>query len=156
MATVYIGLGSNIGKREEYLRRAILKIKEKTGAELISESTVMETEAVDFEDQPDFLNMIIKVRTDLAPRRLLDLLLEIENEIGRIRRFPKGPREIDLDILLYDDLIMNEPVLTIPHPGILNRDFIMQHLLELDPEIIEPVSQKKFSEVFDHDSDKKH
>jgi len=156
MATVYIGIGSNLGNREEYLRGAVLEIADIPGVELIAESTVMETKAVDFEEQPDFLNMIIKVRTNLDPHMLLKQLLAIENKIGRVRRFPKGPREIDLDILLYDDIIMDESDLKIPHPEIFNREFIITHLLELDPGLIEPVSQKKYSEVSSHDCNKKY
>jgi 2-amino-4-hydroxy-6-hydroxymethyldihydropteridine diphosphokinase len=156
MAIVYIGLGSNVGNREEYLHRAVSEIINRSGAELIAESSILETKAVDFMNQPDFLNMIIKINTAVEPLRLLEMLLEIEKNLGRIRRFPKGPREIDLDILLYDNMIMNEPSLKIPHPEILNRDFIQYHLLELDSDLIEPLSQKKYSEVFSHDSYKKH
>lgn len=156
MAVVYIGLGSNMGDRQYYLQRGVREIVVKTGAELIAESTVLETTAVDYEDQPDFLNMIIKIKTDLVPLRLLEILLQIENEMGRIRRFPKGPREIDLDILLYDDMVMKDSVLEIPHHGILYRDFIMHHLVELDPDLKDPVAQKKYSEVLLHDSNKKH
>lgn len=156
MAVVYIGLGSNMGNRLDYMRRAVREIAVRTGAEIIAETTVMETAAVDFENQPDFLNMIVKIKTDLAPLGLLEILQQIENDLGRIRRFPKGPREIDLDILLYDDLIIKDPVLDIPHPGILFRNFIMRHLLELDPDLADPASQKKYSEVLNHDSNKKY
>jgi len=147
MSIVYIGLGSNIGNRNEYLRRAISNILEKTGAVLIAESSIKETEAVDFEDQPDFLNQIIKIKTDITPLILLDLLKEIEKKMGRIYRFSKGPREIDLDILLYDDIIISEGILIIPHPEILKRDFILEHLIELDSDLIDPVSKRKYSEV---------
>ncbi len=148
MAVVYIGLGSNIGNRAEYLRSASANIINKCGASLIAESSVRETKAVDFTDQPDFLNQIIKIKTDLAPQVLLDRLKEIETEMGRIYRFSKGPREIDIDILLYNDLIISGSMLNIPHPEILKRDFIMEHLVELDPELTDPVSKKKYSEVF--------
>jgi 2-amino-4-hydroxy-6-hydroxymethyldihydropteridine diphosphokinase len=150
MAIVYIGLGSNIGDRAEYLRSAAEWILKKCGASLIAESSIKETKAVDFEDQPDFLNQIIKIKTELDPVILLNLLKEIEVEMGRIYRFSKGPREIDIDILLYNDLIMDESILKIPHPEIFKRDFILEHLAELDPELTDPVSKKKYSEVLYH------
>ena len=150
MAVVYIGLGSNMGDRAEYLRNAAELILEKCGAILMGESSIKETKAVDFEDQPDFLNQIIKIKTDLEPVVLLHHLKEIEVEMGRIYRFSKGPREIDIDILLYNDLVLNENILKIPHPEILRRDFILEHLAELDPELTDPVSKKKYSEVLYH------
>ncbi len=150
MALVYIGLGSNIGNRHEYLRGAASEIQSRTGASLIAESSVKETKAVDFDDQPDFLNQIIKIQTDLKPLDLLKLLKEIEADMGRVYRFSKGPREIDLDILLYDDLIIDESILKVPHPEILKRDFVLEHLIEIDPELSDPVSKKKYSEVLSH------
>lgn len=147
MPVVYIGLGSNIGDRDQYLRAAVENIINKCGALLLAESSVKETKAVDFEDQPDFLNQIIKIRTDLNPPELLCKLKEIEVTMGRIYRFSKGPREIDLDILLYDDIVIEESNLRIPHPGIMKRIFILEHLMELDSDLIDPVSGKKYSEV---------
>jgi len=152
MAVVYIGLGSNIGDRYGYLLKGKMEILEKCGALLAAESSIKETKAVDFEDQPDFLNQVIKVQTDLNPADLLKILKEIEKDMGRIYRFSKGPREIDLDILLYDDIIISESNLKIPHPGILNRDFVLEHLIELDSELIDPLSKKKYSEVYYHGS----
>lgn len=150
MALVYIGLGSNMGNRKEYLRDAVTGIISRTGASLIAESSVKETKAVDFEDQPDFLNQIIKIQTELAPLNLLKVLKEIEADMGRVYRFSKGPREIDLDILLYDDLTIDESILNVPHPEILKRDFVLEHLIEIDPELTDPVSKKKYSEVLNH------
>jgi 2-amino-4-hydroxy-6-hydroxymethyldihydropteridine diphosphokinase len=150
MAIVYIGLGSNMGNRNEYLRTAAANIVEKCGAYLIACSSIKETKAVDFEDQPDFLNQVIKIRTDHDPLPLLKLLKKIEGDMGRVYRFSKGPREIDLDILLYDDIVVNESTLKVPHPEILNRDFVVEHLIELDPELVEPISKKKYSEVYYH------
>lgn len=152
MAIVYIGLGSNMGNRKEYLRNAVINILEQTGAALMAESSIKETKAVDFEDQPDFLNQIIKIQTEMEPRTLLKILKKIEEDMGRIYRFSKGPREIDLDILLYDDIIISESMLKIPHPQILKRDFILEHLIELDSDLIEPVSREKYSEVYNHGS----
>lgn len=150
MSIVYIGLGSNMGDRREYLSTAAVNILDRTGASLIAESSVKETKAVDFEDQPDFLNQIVKIQTDLKALDLLKLLKEIEADMGRVYRFSKGPREIDLDILLYDNLIINESILKVPHPEILKRDFVLEHLIEIDPELSDPVSKKKYSEVLNH------
>jgi len=150
MAIVYIGLGSNIADREEYLRSAVINIVDKCKASLIAESSIKETKAVDFKDQPDFLNQVIKIQTELSPLVLLNHLKEIEKEMGRVYRFSKGPREIDLDILLYDDFIIDESLLKVPHPEILKRDFVVEHLIELDSELVEPISKKKYSEVFYH------
>ncbi len=147
MAVVYIGLGSNVGDRRGYLRNGRANVLKRCGAVLAAESSVKETKAVDFENQPDFLNQVIKIVSDLGPYELLKELKQIEKDMGRIFRFSKGPREIDLDILLYDDIIIEGSGLTIPHPGILKRDFILEHLLELDPDLMEPVSKKKYSEV---------
>ena len=96
------------------------------------------------------MNQIIKIQTDLKPLDLLKLLKEIEADMGRVYRFSKGPREIDLDILLYDDLIIDESILKVPHPEILKRDFVLEHLIEIDPELSDPVSKKKYSEVLSH------
>ena len=147
MAVVYIGLGSNMGNRNENLKKAVDCILERSDSSLVAASSIKETKAVDFEDQPDFLNQVIKVRTELHPLELLSLLKVIESDLGRIYRFPKGPREIDLDILLYDDMIIEEEILKVPHPEILNRSFILEHLIELNSELADPVSKKKYSEV---------
>ncbi len=148
MSVVFIGLGSNVGSREGYLRTAVSLIVERCGAALLAESSVKETKAVDFTEQPDFLNQVVKVSTNLPPDELLKVLKNIESDIGRIHRFDKGPREIDLDILLYDDIIIEEDNLVVPHPGIMNRGFVIEHLLELDPLLADPVSKRKYVEVY--------
>lgn len=147
MAVVYIGLGSNMGNRRENLQNAVVNIMKRTGAAILAQSSIKQTKAVGFVDQPDFLNQIIKTETDINPRDLLKILKEIETEMGRIYRFPKGPREIDLDILLYGSTIINEIDLKVPHPEILKRGFILEHLVELDPELADPVSKEKYSKI---------
>lgn len=144
MALVYIGLGSNMGERGDYLSGAVKLIKVKAYAEIIAESSILETKAVDFTDQPDFLNQVVLIRTDLEPAKLLEVLKGVEKDLGRVRRFSKGPREIDLDILLYDDLVLHSRALDIPHPEIKNRWFILKHLVELNPELRDPVSGEKY------------
>ena len=150
MAIVYLGLGSNIGDRKGYLEEAVLLIAKECNAVIIAESSIKETKPVDYKDQPDFLNQVIKIETELTPAELLSAVKKIEGGMGRLYRFSKGPREIDIDILLYDDAIINSDVLIIPHREILKRDFVVEHLIELDPDLIEPVSKKKYSEVLDY------
>ena len=149
MATAYIGLGSNIGDRNSSLEAASSLIIKECNASIIAKSGVKETKPVDYEDQPDFLNQVIKITTELTPVELLSVLKKIENDLGRVYRFSKGPREIDIDILLYDDVVIDSDILKLPHPEIIKRDFVLEHLLELDPELVEPVSKKKYSEVLD-------
>jgi 2-amino-4-hydroxy-6-hydroxymethyldihydropteridine diphosphokinase len=150
VAIVYIGLGSNVGNRKNFLEAALSQIVEEYKASIIAKSGVKETKAVDYEDQPNFLNQVVKIETELTPLELLETLKKIESDIGRIHRFSKGPREIDLDILLYDDLITDSDILKIPHPEIIKRDFVLEHLLDINPELIEPISKKKYSEVLIH------
>jgi len=145
MAFVFIGLGSNIGDRGRYLASAVRMVKEIISPDMLAESSILETKAVDFTEQPDFLNQVILIKTEIPPEKLLEMLKEIENTLGRVRRFTKGPREIDLDILLYDDVVMNSDVLIIPHPEILNRDFILENLIELNPELRDPRTGEKYS-----------
>lgn len=143
MASVYIGLGSNLGSRELFLAAAVKKITEYAG-KVTAESSVLETKAVDVTDQPDFLNQVVKIETGLEPLQLLDTLKRIETELGRSKTFPKGPREIDLDILLYNDIILNSEKLIIPHPQIVHRDFVVRHLIELDPDLRDPVTGRRY------------
>lgn len=146
MAVVYIGLGSNLGNRGEFLASAIERIGSDAGR-IVARSSVLETRAVDFTDQPDFLNQVIKIETGLDPLLLLDVLKRIETGLGRNKTFPKGPREIDLDILLYDDLVLDDERLVIPHPQIVRRDFVLYHLVELDPELRDPLSGIKYANL---------
>lgn len=145
MACVYIGLGSNVGDRGKYISSAVRMIMEKTSSDLLAESSILETKAVDYIEQPDFLNQVILIETRIPPDHLLEILKDIEKNLGRVKRFDKGPREIDLDILLYENIVMNNSTLIIPHPEILNRDFIMAHLIELNPELRDPVTGEKYS-----------
>lgn len=146
MSTAYIGLGSNLGNREQFLAAARKLIAETAGT-VVAESSVLETKAVDYTDQPDFLNQVVKIETELDPIQLLETLKRIETEIGRSKTFPKGPREIDLDILLYNDIILDSERLVIPHPAIPHRQFVVQHLVELEPELRDPLSGKKYREL---------
>ena len=128
MTLAYVGLGSNLGDRESLLRRAA----ELIGAVRLSE--VRETEPWGLEQQPRFLNAVAEIETELSPRRLLDQLLDIEARLGRERIGPKwGPRTIDLDLLLYGDETVDEPGLVVPHPRLLEREFVLEPLADLVP-----------------------
>jgi 2-amino-4-hydroxy-6-hydroxymethyldihydropteridine diphosphokinase len=129
VSRVYVGLGANLGDREAAIRRAA-DILEATRL-----STIRETEPWGYEDQPAFLNAVAELETELAPRALLDRLLEIEGELGRTREGPRyGPRTIDLDLLLYGDERLDEPGLIVPHPRLHERLFVLEPLAELAPD----------------------
>jgi 2-amino-4-hydroxy-6-hydroxymethyldihydropteridine diphosphokinase len=147
MAIVYIGLGSNLGDRKKNLSDAIQHLASGCPVTILDKSSIIETDPVDYLDQPRFLNQVIVVETSLAPRDLLRELKQAEADLGRTKSFSKGPRTIDLDILLYDDIILNTDDLKIPHPEIKNRKFILRHLVELDPELKDPATGKKYREL---------
>jgi len=144
---VFIGLGTNLGDRYKNLSDARTLISSYKEIEILKESSILETDPVDFLDQPPFLNQIIALKTTLTPEKLLSLLQQIEFNMGKKVIIPKGPRLIDLDILLYNDLILTTSDLVLPHPGIKKRDFILKHLIELDDELSDPVSGILYKEV---------
>lgn len=137
MTRAYIGLGSNLGDREMALRQALAGLEE-LGA--VRVSSVRETEPVGITDQPRFLNAVAELNTELAARDLLDRLLELERTIGRNRTKETrwGPRTIDLDLLLYGDDVIAEPGLTVPHPRLAEREFVLEPLYELAPDLVLP------------------
>jgi 2-amino-4-hydroxy-6-hydroxymethyldihydropteridine diphosphokinase len=129
----YIGFGSNLGDREG----TILAAAEQLGRHRLSR--IRETEPWGYVDQPRFLNAVAELETELGPRELLDRLLEIERGLGRTRDGPRyGPRTIDLDLLLYGDLVLAEPGLTVPHPRLAERLFVLEPLFELDAGLFVP------------------
>ena len=134
----YIGLGSNLGDREENLRRALALLEEEVGP--VRVSSVRETDPVGVTEQPRFLNAAAEVRTGLWARELLDRLLSIERRLGRDRSAETrwGPRPIDLDVLLYGDEVIDEPGLTVPHPRLAERRFALEPLHELAPDLALP------------------
>jgi 2-amino-4-hydroxy-6-hydroxymethyldihydropteridine diphosphokinase len=132
----YVGLGANLGPREGTLRRAVGLLASEDGVEVAAVSTLRETDPVGIVDQPRFLNGAVAVDTTLEPRRLLDVLLRIERELGRVRDGSRwGPRTVDLDLLLYGDEVVDEPGLRVPHPRLHERGFALEPLAELDPEL---------------------
>lgn len=132
--TVYLGLGANIGDRESNLRDAVRMLRER-GCELTAASSLYETKPVGITDQPDFLNAVIAVKTALDPRDLLAVCRKIEQEMGRVRTLRYGPRVIDIDILLYEGTESNDDELTIPHPRIPDRAFVLVPLAEIAPDV---------------------
>lgn len=139
MTRAYVGLGANLGDREGMLRIALERLAAEPSVELVSASTLRETEPEDYLDQPRFLNGAAAVETDLSPRQLLARLQLIECELGRRRAGSRfGPRVIDLDLLLYGSLTMSEPELEIPHPRLHLRRFALEPLAELEPELEVP------------------
>ncbi|MBP3953455.1 2-amino-4-hydroxy-6-hydroxymethyldihydropteridine diphosphokinase [Bacillus suaedae] len=144
----YIALGSNIGQREEYLERAILLLDEHERINVIERSSIYETDPVGYIDQQAFLNMVILVRTDLTAERLLTETQRIELECGRTREVKWGPRTIDLDILLFDQENMEMENLTIPHPRMWERAFVLVPLTEIAPTLYISALGKTILELF--------
>jgi 2-amino-4-hydroxy-6-hydroxymethyldihydropteridine diphosphokinase len=138
MATAFVGIGSNLGDREDHLRRALDLLAAEERIEVVAVSLLSETEPVGPVEQGPFLNGAVQVSTDLAPRELLERLLEVEQRLGRVRLERFGPRTIDLDLLLYGDEIVDEPGLTLPHPRLHERRFALEPLAELAPDLVVP------------------
>lgn len=132
----YVGLGTNLGERAANLQAAMERLR--ALGEVRRVSSLYETDPVGYRDQPSFLNMVAALRTALSPQHLLIACKVIERELGRVSTFRYGPRLIDLDILLYDELILDTPELTIPHPRLRERAFVLIPLAEIAPDIVEP------------------
>jgi 2-amino-4-hydroxy-6-hydroxymethyldihydropteridine diphosphokinase len=138
VTVAYIGLGANLGMREETLRRAVERLRAADGVDVLAVSQLRETEPVGVVDQPSFLNGAVAIETTRGPRGLLDLLLEIERSLGRVREERWGPRTIDLDLLAYGNEVVDEPGLRVPHPHLHERRFALEPLAELAPELDVP------------------
>lgn len=142
---VYLGLGSNLGDRQANLARALKLLGERLHIELVS--SLYETEPVDYTEQPLFLNAICRAQTELGPMQLLSLVKGIEASLGRVPSFPNAPRPIDIDIIFYGGLIMETPELTIPHPRLEERAFVLIPLLEIAPDLRHPVSGENVKDL---------
>ncbi len=132
MATVYLALGSNLGDRLEFIHKAIEELKA-CGLKVLKFSSAIETEPVGGVAQGKFLNAVLKASTELSPEELHVMTQAVERRLGRVKKILNGPRVIDIDILLYDDIKLTTPQLLIPHPRMLERAFVMEPLKEIDP-----------------------
>lgn len=146
MASALIGIGSNLGNREENCRDALRLISEKAGT-LIKQSSMYETQPWGVKDQPEFINMAVEINTWAEPGILLSVLKEIEKQLGRTKTSRWGPRTLDLDILFYNDLVIDTPDLRIPHPLMHVREFVLKPLSEIAPEKAHPVLKKTVKEL---------
>lgn len=150
----FIALGSNMGDKENYLNKAIDLIEKRAG-KVLKRSTILKTEPYGYTDQDEFLNMAIKIDTELTPRQLLETLLKIELELDRVRKITWGPRTIDLDIIYYGDEIVDEPDLQIPHIDLYNRDFVLEPVAEIDKNFIDPRKNKTVGVLLEELNNKK-
>jgi len=143
----YLSLGSNVGDRFANLNSAIEQLRHRE--QVMAVSSFYETEPVEFTDQPWFVNCVVKIETQRTAQELLQEILSIEKNMGRHRLQPKGPRNIDIDILLMEDTILDTPEVTIPHPAMAQRRFVLEPLAEIAPGAMHPVIMKKAAELLD-------
>jgi 2-amino-4-hydroxy-6-hydroxymethyldihydropteridine diphosphokinase len=153
MKDIYLSLGSNIGDRALNISRAIESLPVH-GVHVVQQSSPYETEPVELRDQEWFLNGVVEVETKLTPQRLMQALLEIERSMGRLRLTPKGPRIIDMDILLFGSQIIREPGLEIPHPRMAERRFVLVPFAEIAAGAMHPVLKKTIAQLLDETPDR--
>ncbi len=147
MYRVFLGLGSNLGDRAGLLNRAASAIAGLEGTRIVWSSSVYETEPFGRADQPKFLNAVLEVETGLAPRAMLAAVKQVEEQLGRQSREQWGPREIDVDLLVYDGLVHSDDAVSVPHPGLPARRFVLVPLREIAPDLVHPVSGMTVEEM---------
>ncbi len=145
--TAFIGIGSNQGLARENCEQAVKELNSLAEVWVKSSSSLYETAPVGIENQDWFINSVVKIETTLLPPALLEKLLAIEGKMGRVRRVKWGPRIIDLDLLLYEDLILTEANLKIPHPELHKRKFVLEPLKEIAPQFLHPILKKPIEEL---------
>lgn len=148
LVTAYIGLGSNLGDKESHLNRAVEMLEKTPGVRVTKVSAYYNTAPVGYTEQPDFLNAVAEIETSLTAYELLGICGGIEKTLKRERIVHWGPRTIDLDILLFGNLVLNDALLTIPHPRMLEREFVLKPLNEIVPEMIHPVCSKSIRALY--------
>jgi len=154
LKTVYLSLGSNVGDRADYLRSALQALPE-AGIEVLRSSSLYETEPVEYREQAWFLNLVVECRTALFPVQLLGRLQKIEAQFGRKRNIAKGPRTLDIDIILYSRAIVKTTTLEIPHPRFRERRFVLEPLSELVPDLIDPVTNRTIADLLRQTAEQK-
>lgn len=146
---VFLSIGSNLGDKEKNCRKSIDYLENTEGIDLVKISGFYKTAPVDYTDQDWFINCAVELKTDLAPEKLLETIQSIENKMGRKRDIRFGPRTIDLDIIFYDDMIINSDKLEIPHPRMQERLFVLEPLCDLDKDFVHPVLNCDFPSLKD-------
>lgn len=146
MNKVYIAFGSNLGDSMKIIDKA-LNLIENNGMNIIKKSKIYETKPYGYTNQPNFINGVILVDTEMGCRKILEKLLSIEEELGRVREIHWGPRVIDLDIIFYNNEIYNEENLIVPHPDMQNRDFVLKPMNDICPEYVHPILLRSIGEL---------
>jgi 2-amino-4-hydroxy-6-hydroxymethyldihydropteridine diphosphokinase len=154
LAKAYLSLGSNLGDRLRFLKEAISKIEESDNITINRISSVYETQPVGYKNQGWFLNLVIEIETSLVPQDLLQHILTVEDQMGRKREVKWGPRNIDIDILLYDNQVIQSNHLTVPHPRMPERRFVLLPLAEIAPKLLHPQLIKSIEELLEGCEDK--
>jgi 2-amino-4-hydroxy-6-hydroxymethyldihydropteridine diphosphokinase len=147
MTEVYLALGSNVGDSKVLIKQATELLSHQLSD--IKQAPLYRSKAVGYTDQPDFVNTAVSGQTELEPKALLSFIKEVERQVGRTATFHWGPREIDIDIILYGDIILETEALTIPHPEFRQRDFVLRPLVDLNPDVLDPVSQQTVQDLYD-------
>ena len=156
MTLAYIAVGSNMGKREDYVNQARQMVSRLDKAEFLQSSRVYETEPVGGPPQGKYLNVVWKIKTALAAKELLQELLKVERKLGRVRTARNAPRTVDLDILFYGDQVIEERGLRIPHPRLHEREFVLKPLMDLCPEFVHPILKRSVRELWEDQNQKVH
>ncbi len=152
MHTAYLSLGSNIGDRQGIMTQAMMMLEDIAGR-VVRQSAFYSTKAWGITDQPDFLNRCVAIATELSAKELLDTILQTERNLGRERKIKWGERTIDIDILFYDDAIIHEQDLVVPHPYLQDRRFILVPMAEIAPELMHPVLHKTIRQLLEECND---